>query len=231
MNLAKKLYDLQYLDSEIHSRHSILNEIDSLLDNNEVVINAEAELLAIKNNLSDKEKEHRDSEWEVEELRNKISKINEKLYGGKITNTKELLSLKQEAESFKDQQRQKEDSLLDIMTEEEAAQEQILSRTEKIKKMKEEWQKEQKVLSQKRAEIETQLIAFNKKRDELISDIESQTLGLYEGLKSRKGQAVVKVEQGRCQGCRITLSTSELQRVRGGNLVHCGSCGMILYLG
>jgi predicted nucleic acid-binding Zn-ribbon protein len=231
MNLAKKLYDLQYLDSEIHSRHSILNEIDSLLGNDEAVKNAEADLLTAKNHLSAKEKEHKDLEWEVEELRNKTMKVNEKLYGGKITNTKELLNLKQEAESFKTQQSQKEDILLEIMAEEETAQEQILSRTEKTKELKEEWQKEQKVLSQKRAEIENQVMELNEKRDELISDIESQVLGIYEGLKSRKGQAVVKVEQGRCQGCRITLSTSELQRVRGGNLVHCGSCGMILYLG
>ena len=69
MSLARKLYDLQYLDSEIHSRHGIVSEINALLGNNQAILNAEAELLAVKNHLSDKEKEHRDLEWEVRQHR------------------------------------------------------------------------------------------------------------------------------------------------------------------
>ncbi len=230
MNLAKKLYELQYLDSEIQSRQGKVTEIDSLLGNDSSVQKAKAELLDAKNYLSDREKVHRDMEWEVEDLGNKISKINEKLYGGKVNNPKELLSLKQEAESFKTKLDQKEDVLLDVMADEETAQKRIALETDHIKELEESWKKEQAVLSQKKADLENQLAELNKKREVLTLDIESPALGIYEGLRSRKGQAVVKVEQGRCQGCRITLSTRAQQHARSGALVQCGSCGMILYL-
>jgi predicted nucleic acid-binding Zn-ribbon protein len=49
-------------------------------------------------------------------------------------------------------------------------------------------------------------------------------------VRTRKGNAVVKVEQGRCQGCHIKLSMNEWQKARTGVLVQCSSCGRILYL-
>lgn len=230
MNLAKRLYELQYLDSEIHNRQGKVAEINDLLGNDESVQKAKTELIDAKNYLSDREKTHRDLEWEVEDLRNKISKVNDKLYGGKVNNPKELLSLKQEAESFKTKLDQKEDDLLDVMADEETAQKRIAMETDHVKELEEAWQKEQDVLYREKTDLENQMGELNKKREVLKSDIESPALGVYEGLRSRRGQAVVKVEQGRCQGCRITLSTSEQQRARSGALVQCGSCGMILYL-
>ena len=64
----------------------------------------------------------------------------------------------------------------------------------------------------------------------MLASIDKDTLAAYEGVKGRKGQAVVKVEQGRCLGCRVTLSVSELQHARGNAIVTCGNCGRILYL-
>ena len=48
---------------------------------------------------------------------------------------------------------------------------------------------------------------------------------------ARPGRAVSKVVQGRCQGCRISISMSDQQRARMGNeLARCSNCGRILYL-
>jgi len=35
---------------------------------------------------------------------------------------------------------------------------------------------------------------------------------------------------GICQGCRITLPNTDLQRARGGGVVRCSSCGRIIFL-
>ena len=55
-------------------------------------------------------------------------------------------------------------------------------------------------------------------------------LGVYESLRTLKqGRAVARIEQGACQGCRISLPTHVVQRARGGTvLVHCPSCERIL---
>ena len=151
--------------------------------------------------------------------------------GGREKVPKELLSLEQEVGSIKARLRQKEDNLLDLMAEEEAIQAKMSSETARLEKIEREWQGEQEILSQKLSEVESQLFDLDQKRKVLTSGIDSQVLNLYEDVKLKKGQAVVKVEQGRCQGCRLNLPSSEWQRARAGTLVQCSSCGRILYLG
>ncbi len=230
MNLAKRLYELQHIDLEIQSFRETLAQLNLQIGANDVVLKAKADLDAMKKHLAEVSQKCRDVEWEAEDLRKSISKLNEKLYGGKIGNPKELLSLEQEAESFKVNLRQKEDELLDLMNEEEVTKKSLALQSERLGKLEEEWQQQQKVMVQRRGEIEKQLLEIDKKRQEATAGIDSQALSLYEGIRLRKGQAVVKVEQGRCQGCRLTLAMNEWQRAKSGTVVQCGSCGKILYL-
>ena len=109
--------------------------------------------------------------------------------------------------------------------------EQYADLTARFDKMELEWKQEQKLLTKRRNELANDLIDLNQQRETLIAGIDSEAIQLYEGIKSRKGQAVVKVEQGRCQGCRITLPMSERQKARVGMVIQCSSCGKILYLG
>jgi len=231
MSLAKRLYELQQVDLEIQKKQEILDEISRQLGESEALVNTRAELLAQEKHLAEIEKQQRDVEWEIEDLRSTIAKVNEKLYGGKVKNPKELLSFDQEAGMFKTKLRQREDSLLDLMAQVEATQDRVESDSERLRKLEGEWQREQEALAQKQAEIEGELASLTQERQALTSEISSEALELYEGTRSKKGHAVVKVEQGRCQGCRLTLPMSEWQRARAGSLVRCSSCGRILYLG
>jgi hypothetical protein len=194
------------------------------------VVEAKADLDNMKKRLAEVNQKRRDLEWEAEDLRKNISKLDGKLYGGKVGNPKELVSLEQEAESFKVKLRQKEDDLLDLMNEEEETHKNITVQSERVGKLEKEWRRQQKIMRQERDELESRLIEIDKKRQEIASDIDSQALSIYDGIRLRKGQAVVKVEQGRCQGCRITLPVNEWQRAKSGTVVQCGSCGKILYL-
>ena len=201
--------------------------------NNIVFVNSTNKQLLFEEEgrLADLDKQQRDMEWETEGLRNKIAQLNDKLYGGKVKNPKELLGFEQEAEILKASLRQKEDHLLDLMADIEEKQDKVKSDTKRLKQLEKEWQKTQEELGQKRAEIEDELSHLNQERQALTSGIEPKSLELYEVLRSRKGLAIVRVEQGRCQGCRLNLPVSEWQRVRTGALVQCSSCGRILCLG
>jgi predicted nucleic acid-binding Zn-ribbon protein len=94
-----------------------------------------------------------------------------------------------------------------------------------------EWKQEQKSLTQKQSKVENRLSGLSHKRQAVASEIAPQALELYEGIRLRKGQAVVKIAQGRCNGCHLTLSMNEWQRARAGALAQCSSCGRIIYLG
>ena len=231
MSLAKRLYELQQVDLEIQKKQEILDEISRQLGESEALVKTRAELLAQEKHLAEIEKQQRDVEWEIEDLRSTITKVNEKLYGGKVKNPKELLSFDQEAGMLKTKLGQREDSLLDLMAQVEATQDRVEADSERLRKLEGEWQREQEALAQKQADIGGQVASLTQERQALTSEIGSEVLELYEGTRSKKGQAVVKVEQGRCQGCRLTLPMSEWQRARAGSLVRCSSCGRILYLG
>ena len=231
MTLAKTLYDLQQIDLDIQKEQDTLDDIKQQLGESESFVQARAALQAEKKHLSETEKQQRDLEYEVEDLRNSIKKLNDKLYGGREKNPKELVSLEKELSIFKTKLRQKEDDLLDLMAEIESVQDKIKTNGLKLEKIEDEWQREQKDLTQKQAELKRRLSELNRQRTVVASDVASQTLELYEVIRSRKGQAVAKIEQGRCQGCRLNLAVNELQRARAGDLIQCSSCGRILCLG
>ncbi len=231
MNLAKRLYELQRIDSEIQYEQEALDGIKRQLGESDDLIEAKARFTATTEHLAEIDKQKRDMEWQVDELRQNISQINDKLYGGKIKNPKELVSLEQEMGIFKTKLSQKEDELLDLMGEEEATKKKISSEKALVEKMETDWQKEQELLAVNKADTEERLVNLNKKREAVAAEIDSESVKLYEGIKLKKGLAVVRVEQGRCLGCRINLPMSEWQRVRTGNLVQCSSCGKILFLG
>jgi uncharacterized protein len=230
MTLAKTLYDLQQIDLNIQKEQDTLDDINRQLGESEAISQARADLSAEKKHIAESEKQQKDLEYEIEDLRNNIKKLNDKLYGGKEKNPKELVSLEKEQDIFKHKLRQKEDDLLDLMAEIESVQDRIKIQNERLGKLEEAWLQEQKELTQQQVKVKSRLSQLSRTRQTLASDIAKQTLELYEGIRVRKGQAVVKIEQGRCQGCRLNLAVNELQRARAGDLIQCSSCGRILCL-
>ena len=231
MTLVKKLYELQQIDLEIQRNQETLDEINRQLGETEALLQARAKLFAEEKHLAEIDKQQKGVEWEIEDLRNSITSLNEKLYGGKVGNPKELVSLEHELEIFKSKLMQKEDNLLDLMTEAEVTQDRIKVESERLGQIERDWQQEQEALGKRQSEVEGYLSDIGQERQAVASEVTPQTLELYEGVKSKKGQAVAKVEQGRCQGCRLNLPINEWQRARVGDVVQCSSCGSILYLG
>jgi predicted nucleic acid-binding Zn-ribbon protein len=105
-----------------------------------------------------------------------------------------------------------------------AAAREGLRRTEAL------WQAEQEELLADKARAEAEAARLLEEREKRAAGMEKGALGLYEKLRSLKqGRGVSRVERGACQGCRISLPTHIVQRVRAGNeLVQCTSCERIL---
>ena len=106
----------------------------------------------------------------------------------------------------------------------------ITTATDAFQKLEEEWHKQQKQLSTEIEDLKNKLTDLKQKRQQLSGEIEPEAVSLYEKLSPQKKQPIAKVEQGICRGCRISLSASELQRVRSDNTVQCSNCGRILFL-
>lgn len=230
MSIVKRIFELQQIEASMLSARKQLDEIRHNIEHNEAFEQARSSFESTRQMLAELEKQYKDLDAEAEEMRRNIKGLEDKLYGGKIKNPKELLGYEQEAVLMRSKLSKIDDSLLDMMERIESGRNNAGKLSQIFDEARQTWDREKTSLQMKLDEVNGQLMDMEVKRKEILKEIDAATLSLYESIRSRRGQAVVKVEQGRCMGCRCFLSVSELQRVRGSSIVQCSNCGRILYL-
>ena len=230
MSLAGQLYNLQQLDLELQTRQQELNEVENQLSDNKALAAAESGLASQKEGLEDARKKQKNSDWELEDLQEKTKQISGKLYSGKTKDPKELVNLEKEAQGLKSQIRAKEDALLGLMSKVEEIESEVKTTTGELERLNKEWEQKQQTLRPRKSEIEVTLAELKGERNRLAAQIDSEAFRLYERIRLARGQAVAKVERGRCLGCHITVPTSQWQKARAGDLIQCNNCNRILYL-
>jgi predicted nucleic acid-binding Zn-ribbon protein len=230
MSLAGQLYKLQQLDLELQKKQQELSEAENQLSDNKALVAAESRLASQKEQLEDARKKHKSSEWELEDLQEKIRQIDSKLYGGKTKDPKELVNLEKEVKGLKSQTTTREDTLLGLMSLVEEVEARVETTTGELDRLKKEWEQRQETLRPRISEIEIALADLKGERNRLAEQIDSEAYNIYERIRLARGQAVVKVERGRCLGCHITVPTSQWQKAKAGDLIQCNNCSRILYL-
>ena len=230
MSLAGQLYKLQQLDLELQEKQQELTEVESQLSDNKALVAAESGLASQKAQLEDARKRQKSSEWELEDLQEKIRQIDSRLYGGKTKDPKELVNLEKEVKGLKSQTRTREDTLLGFMSQVEEMEAGVKSTAVELERLKKEWEQRQETLGPAKNETEIVLAELKGERERLAGQIDSEAFRIYERIRLTRGQAVVKVERGRCLGCHITVPTSQWQKAKSGDLIQCNNCSRILYL-
>ena len=230
MSVTKQLYQLQEFDLSLESNEQALSQIVSHLGESQAVVSAQTELTSEHQRLEELERQQRSVEWEIDDFSSKITAAEEKLYGGRIRNPKELTSLQHEVEELRARRDKLEDRALAIIEQVELATANVATKSNKLKDLEAEWRRQQQQLSADMEQLKTILSELNHKRQLLSAKIDPQAVEFYHELKKQKRTAVAKVEQGICYGCRISLPATDLQRVRSDSMVRCSSCGRILFL-
>jgi len=230
MGIAKQLFELQEVDLEVESGERALEQIARQLGESPAVARVRNELEEKQQQLAELGHEQHSAEWELDDIGNKLAKAEKELYGGRIQNPKELTNLQHEVEGLQAKRGQLEERALAMMGRVELAGAEVTTLTGELGTLEAEWRRQQLKLAADMEQLKATLAELKQKRQRLSAGLDPEAVKLYQGLKKQKGQAVVRVEQGVCRGCRISLPTTELQRVRGGGLVQCSSCGRILFL-
>jgi predicted nucleic acid-binding Zn-ribbon protein len=231
MTLTGQLYKLQQLDLELQRKQQELSEVVHQLSDNKALVVAESKLASHKEQLEDVRRKQKNSEWELDDLQEKVRQIDSKLYSGTSKDPKELVNLEKEVKGLKSQIRPKEDALLGLMSQVEEIEANVKTTIEEIERLKREWEQRQETFGQRKSEIEALLARLKRDRGVLAQQLDSEALNTYERIRLTRGQAVVKVERGKCQGCHIAVPTSQWQKAKAGDLIQCNSCNRILYLG
>jgi predicted nucleic acid-binding Zn-ribbon protein len=230
MSVTRQLYDLEELDSAIERTVQLLEQKTAQLGVRDELDAARDRLTEARQQLEGLKRRHREAEAEVDDLLSKIAAAEEQLYGGKITNPKELSSLQHEVTALKAHSDQMETDTLVIIDQVEEAEQAAAVAAAEYDRLDEAWQFQQKQLAEEIAQLNVDLEGFHQQRHQAAAQIESGAIALYEKVRQQKKPAVARVEQGICQVCRMSLSASGLQRARSGQPVQCGTCGRILYI-
>jgi len=230
MTAVADLFALQETDLALDRARARLAEIEEGIQETEEL--AEARRLKEEKSevLAGFREKQKGLEWEVDEVRSKASEMEAKLYGGTVRNPKELSDLDTDVRSLKREASRREDILLALMEEAEAAEADARSAEAELSSIESAWQANRAHLLDEKAQLEPEVERLDAQRAAQASGIDRGQLSLYEILRERRGgTAVAKVERGMCQGCRITLPMSALQKIRTGlGVVQCVSCERIL---
>ena len=229
MSISRQLFQLQEYDAEIASEESLLANMRARLGESQAVLKSRAQLEAAKNRHAELAHRQHTAEWEMEELEARIKHTEDELYGGKVANPKELGSLQQEAVILRKKRDAVETTALEIIEQAGKLEQGMAAVSKDLARQEADWASEQEQLEAEIRRLEGQLAGHRKNREAFCRGVDKTALSLYERIRQQRGNAVTHVEQGTCRGCRISVPSGELQRVRTGALVQCGSCGRILY--
>ncbi|HXG35675.1 MAG TPA: hypothetical protein VNL15_01770 [Dehalococcoidia bacterium] len=232
MAIAADLYSLQEIDLAIDKRKSRLEEIEGLLTEPETLISAREECQAREQELRQLQERQKELEWRSNELNSKARDIEKKLYSGSIRNPKELQDLQDDLAAVRRHASAEDDRLLEAMMQVDAAYQELRDAKARLEREEAEWSERRAALLAEKSQLEGEVAGMESQRGKSATGVEHETLKLYDTLRVRRqGVAVAKVEMGMCQGCRITLPMSVLQKARSGlSLVQCVSCERILYM-
>src|SRR3990172_5284330 len=122
-------------------------------------------------------------EWEVDEVRSKASEMEAKLYGGTVRNAKELSDLDTDVKSLKGQAAKREDVLLALMEEVEAADVEFRAAETEYSQIERAWQSNRAALLGEKPELKPEVERLETQRGQQVAEIGRASLGLYELLR------------------------------------------------
>lgn len=225
------LWTLQQVDSKLATarlRRSSLDDGSALRAQVEAASGAAAKATAM---LHESQAALKDHELKLASTEAKHKKFEGDLYGGRVSNPKELSSLQEELAALARVRDHLEDRILALLDQVEVAKEEAWS-AEAMKTAVDER------LGVHLAEYEAARRRLDAEIEGLVSEraaralyVEPRLLRRYEGIAAQEGGvAIVAIQHGLCGGCHNAVPLEFVTRVRDGQLVICERCRRILYL-
>lgn len=232
MSSIRELQRLQAIDSEVAAHHQRLEEIQRQLEDTAALVELREQVAPARHRLAELERQQRSAEWEVESTRDFLKQVEAKLYGGRVNNPKELVSLQEESTMVKARAQRQEDAVLEVMTQLERQQTEWATLERELEEAERQRSELVDLLEAERQERGASVDRLSGQRQGIAGTVPPPDLRLYDQLLATKqGRALARMERATCQGCRINLPMMVQQRVRSDQeLVQCPSCGRILYM-
>lgn len=188
--------------------------------------------MAAQTEESDTAREQTKAEQDVDQVRQRAARDQQRLDSGAVTSPKDLSNLQHEIASLAKRQGDLEDVVLEVMERRESAQERVAELTERVGSVQ---GKIDDATSRRDAafeEIDGEVASVTKEREVVAASVPADLLKLYDKLRGQQGGiGAAKLYARTCQGCRQELAITELSEIRAAapdTVVRCENCGRIL---
>jgi predicted nucleic acid-binding Zn-ribbon protein len=229
-----RLLDLQSLDTLLdqlaHRRkslpeHAEVARLDGQLARlRDLIVAAETEQ-------SDVEREQAKADADVEQVRQRSARDQQRLDSGQVTSAKDLQSLQHEVATLAKRQAALEDVELEVMERLEDVQ----TRLGELVRQREELSAERQAVVERRDAavdaIDSEAGTTAEMRKILGGQIETALVTLYEKIRAQQGTGAAPLRHRRCQGCMLELNTTDINRIRDAaedEVLRCEECRRIL---
>ncbi len=188
--------------------------------------------MAAQTEESDCAREQTKAEQDVDQVRRRAARDQQRLDSGAITSPKDLSNLQNEIVSLAKRQGDLEDVVLEVMERRESAQERVTELTGRVASVQ---AKADDATARRDAafeEIDGEVASVTKEREVIAGAVPADLLKLYDKLRGQQGGiGAAKLYQRTCQGCRQELAITELSEIRKAapdTVVRCENCRRIL---
>ena len=230
MAVAGQLFRLEQLDSEIDQHEAALADLRRRHTRNADVEEAEAAVVRLRAERDMRAAEQRRLESDLADLEARIKRDNDRMYGGKIVDARELASLERELGHHREQRDGVEERLLQLMEEIETLDSRLAAEERAASHLRKEWEDGRPEIARQHTRIRTELRELREQRDALAATLDPRSLSVYTRLRTGSGHAVSSVTNGVCQWCRVVIPPKDVQHARSA-LVTCSNCARVLYIG
>ncbi|HEX3050680.1 MAG TPA: hypothetical protein VHP83_08500 [Aggregatilineaceae bacterium] len=232
MSQPQALYRLQKLDLELDTRRARVREINAALEDRSVVLQGRAAVEQLQATLRPQETRASNLNLELKTIASQNSDLNGRLYGGKVSNPKELGDIEHKIAELKRRNAELENQLLETMISVEELQASLVDATQKQNELEKSRSAEEETLTAELSRLKREIKALKAERETAEAQVNDENKALYQTLRaSKQGHAVVLLKGDMCSYCRVDQTSNIVQQVRQGrDLIHCQSCGRILVI-
>jgi uncharacterized protein len=231
MALAKTVFRLEQLDSDVEARETALRELRRRAQRNLELETARSSLDRLTEKESIVAHESRSAEADLADLEARITKTRERMYSGKVVDPRELSSLEKELQHWAVRRDELEEQCLQAMDALDGLREQISVARATVVAAEQEAESARPRLEQQEQEAVNEIARLRAERQPLLESIDPRTRSLYESTRKSMGHAVSHVSGGVCAWCHVSIPAKDLQHARGNEIVTCPHCRRILYVG
>ena len=231
MSRSRALYMLQELDTKLDTARNRVHEISRLLQDTSILHKAQKQREAAAAIHEEKTKILKNAEHEVALQNQKLEQNQKKLYGGGVTNPKELEDLQLESDSLTKYLHVLEERQLEAMLAADQSQGDLAEAESRLKTITQKTEKEHALLREEQEALESEVSKLDEQKKRYLDTQDLPDLDIYKSIRKNSGGiAVTVMADSSCLSCGAHIPSAIEQTAKSPTkLAFCPTCKRILH--